>query len=538
LLEKSAGFKVLKRLVHVASIACFPGLFQPAASLFKAFRAIVPVKDGVVNIFSLIPGNFFSILASGNREIYFDALMLLNEYLKQNLNIQASDYVASLIGLLEDRNFIVEKEDESPDMPDAVAGQGAPNAHVKARLILARLAKTGWVDREIMDGSFVEIITPRDYAIRMMQLLDEMRDERIHEYNSLVFSTYSALRQAKQEQPGESYEAILAARRNTESLVYELKSLYHNIRSYIRRIQEQNDINELLENHFEKYKPMTDQIYHPIKTMDSFYRYMAPVRDLLVQIREDETLLALMRERAMTVRKYGEEEEAETEILSAIDYVQDTYGIIGSIINEIDRKHSAYTKNSIEKMTYMMTADQSIKGKLLDIFKTYSAAVALPGRARRDSLKTALHGKLSAHVKIYRQDFIDGGSFYHRNVLGRRTSGEALEIAGGEELSMEAMESLAHQMRNVYSPERIRRFVESFFVSGSAVAESEDLPIKDDTDLILLILAVARSREQGMDYTVELFEGQGAAGPKTRVNVNGYVLPKMRFSRKGAADHA
>ena len=119
-----------------------------------------------------------------------------------------------------------------------------------------------------------------------MQLLDEMRDERIHEYNSLVFSTYSALKQAAQpkqaahEQERESYEAVLAARRNTETLVYELKSLYHNIRGYIRRIQEQNDINELLENHFEKYKPMTDRIYHPIKTLDSFYRYMAPVRDL------------------------------------------------------------------------------------------------------------------------------------------------------------------------------------------------------------------------------------------------------------------
>jgi hypothetical protein len=503
-------------------------------------------KDGLVNIFSLIPGNFFSILASGNREIYFDALMLLNEYLKQNLNIPVSDYIASLIGLIEDRNFIVEKEDESPDMPDAVAGQGGLNAHTKARLILARMVKTGWVDREIMDGSFIEIITPRDYAIKMMQLLDEMRDERIHEYNSLVFSTYSALRQAAQlkqaaqEQPREFYEAVLAARRNTETLMYELKSLYHNIRTYIRRIQEQNNINELLENHFEKYKPMTDRIYHPIKTMDSFYRYMAPVRDLLVHIREDEALLAGMRERAMTVRKYKEEEEAEAEILSAIDYVQDTYGIIGSIINEIDHRHSAYTKNSIEKMTYMMTADQSIKGKLLEIFKTYSAAGL--DRPQREKIKAKLHSKLHSHIKIYRQDFIDDGSFYHRNVLGRRTGGETLEIVLGEALSMEAMESLARQMRNVYSPERIRRFVESFFASGSTVVESEALPIKDDTDFILLILAVVRSREQGMDYTVELqddsFKGPFDGVLKERVNVNGYVIPKMRFSRKGAAEHA
>jgi hypothetical protein len=491
-----------------------------------------------VNIFSLIPGNFFSILASGNREIYFDALMLLNDYLKQNLNIGVSDYVASLSGLIEDRNFIVEQEDESPDVPDAVAGQGGLNAHTKARLILARMVRTGWVDREIMDGSFTEIITPRDYAIRMMQLLDEMRDERIHEYNSLVFSTYSALRQAKQEQPRESYEAVLAARRNTETLVYELKSLYHNIRTYIRRIQEQNDINDLLENHFEKYKPMTDRIYHPIKTMDSFYRYMAPVRDLLMQIREDEALLAGMRERAMTIRRYENNEDAEAEILSAIDYVQDTYAVVGSIINEIDRRHTAYTKNSVEKMTYMMTADQSIKGKLLEIFKAYSTAGALLDRPQRETIKAKLYAKLHDHVEIYRQDFIDGGSFYHRNLVSRRINGEALEIAPGRELSVEAMESLAGQMRNMYSPERIRRFVESFFVSGSDSAESEDISIRDDTDLILLILAVARSREQGMDYTVELQDESFEGLVRERVNVNGYVIPKMRFSKKNRTGHA
>jgi hypothetical protein len=481
---------------------------------------------GGMNIFSLIPGNFFSILASGNRDVYFDALMLLNEHLKQSLYIPVSDYISALVGLIEDRAFVVEEEDESPDLPDAVAGQSSLSAHTKARLVLARIIKTGWADRETMDGSFIEIITPRDYAIRMMRLLDEMRDEKIHEYNSLVFSTYSALRQAKHDQARESYEAVLAARRNTETLVYELKSLYHNIRAYIRRIQEQNNINELLENHFEKYKPMSDRIYHPIKTMDSFYRYMTPVRELLAKIKDDEALLEGMCGRSMTVRKYSEKEEAEAEILGAIDYVQDTYATLKDIINEIDRKHSVYTKNSIEKMTYMMSADQSIKGKLLDIFKVYAAA----DTARRETVLL----KLREQVSIHRQEFIDDASVFRKTVSGRRLNGEPLEIADDASLShsfsIGAMESLAEQMKNVFSQERVSRFVESFFDSGGTVAESGNILIKDDTDFILLILAVARFREHGMHYTVELQKG--------RVNVNGYIIPKMRFKKKDAAAHA
>ncbi|MDR1949301.1 MAG: DUF5716 family protein [Spirochaetaceae bacterium] len=475
-----------------------------------------------MNLFGLIPGNFFSLLASGNREIYFDALMLLNGFVKNELNIRVEDYISSLISLLEDRTFIPEEEDETPEMDEPERQGGGLSPNTKAHLILNRIVRTGWADRETMDGSFAEIITPRDYAIRMMQLLDELRDEKIREYNSLVFSTYSALKQAKSEQPREMFEAVLAARRNTEHLTYELRSLYHNIRTYLRRIQEQNNINELLENHFEKYKPMTDRIYHPIKTMDSIHRYMTPIRDLLVKLRDDDELISRMRERAMTVRKYEQEDEAGEEILSAIDYVLETYGGLGGVINEIDRKHGAYTKNSIEKMTYMMTADQSIKGKLLDILKAYAAG---PNRG-------AIAAMLEKNIGVYRQEFLDGKSLYHKNILGRRFNGESLEISAADGVSLD-MEGLLHQIQSAYSLDRIRRFVEGLFAAagftGDGILKSESLPINEDADFILLILALVRSNERGMDYTVKVEEG--------RVERNGYVIPNMTIRRKREKAH-
>jgi hypothetical protein len=469
----------------------------------------------LMNLFNLIPGNFFSPLSSRNRAVYFDALMLLNEFVRQELNIKTEDYIASLINLIEDQTFIAEKEDETNDMPEAVEGEGGLAPNVKARLILNRLVNAGWVDRETMDGSFIEILTPRDYAIRMLQVLDELRDDRTKEYNSLVFSTYSALKQAENGQARELYEAVLSARRNTEHLNYELKSLYHNIRAYIKRIQTQNSVNELLENHFEKYKPMTDRIYHPIKTMDSIHRYKTPVMQLLTKLRGDDELLALMRERAVAVRKYEREEEAGAEILDAIDYVQEVYGGLGGTVDEIDRKHSAYTKDSIEKMTYMMKADHSIHGKLLDIFKTYAAG---------GKVKEKLFKAMRKEVAINRQEFIDGGSLYHKNILSRRTSGESLAIAADAALSLEAMQDIARQLRNVYSPARIRAFVDGLFPQGADTVESSRLALGGDSDFILLILAVARSKEPGMNYEVVIEDGQ--------VEINGYRVPRMRFSRR------
>ena len=283
-----------------------------------------------MNLFETVPSNFFSILSSKNKELYADALMLLHRLFLYELNIQTSDFIAALIGLLENRSYEVEDDDE------VAISEGGLTLSTKARLILNRFVTTGWVDRENMDGSFIEVITPRSYAIQVMQLLSDISDDRTREYNSLVFSTYSGLKEARDNQPGLMYEAVINAKSNTEKLVNELKSLYHGIRGYLRRIRGQSNVNVLLSDHFDEYKELADRIYHPIKTMDSVYRYMAPIREILNGIFGNGETLDLMRKRAITIRRYENEDEAGREIINAIDYILEVYATLGGIVNEID----------------------------------------------------------------------------------------------------------------------------------------------------------------------------------------------------------
>ena len=98
--------------------------------------------------------------------------------------------------------YILEEGDEVEDMePSFLRG--------KARLIVRRFVKTGWIDREFLDGSFTEIIIPNSYAITMMCMLKELTDEGVAEYDSLVFSTYSALNQAYTDSRGRMYAELL-----------------------------------------------------------------------------------------------------------------------------------------------------------------------------------------------------------------------------------------------------------------------------------------------------------------------------------------
>ena len=465
-----------------------------------------------MKLFDVVPGNFFSVLSSGNRVIYYDALMILHDMFRYELNIRLNDYLASLISILEDRAFELEEGDE-PEGNLTLSG--------RARIILNRLIKTGWVDREYLDNSFVEIITPRNYAIPVLKLLSEMSDSSLQEYNSLVFATYSGLKQAMSENESQLYEAVVSARANTEQLQYSLRTLYHGIRGFLRGIVDQRDVNTLLQDHFNEYKRMSDSIYHPIKTMDSVHRYMAPIQGILSDILAREDLLQSMRERAMDIRKYPDESLADEEIMKSIDFVLDSYQTVGGLVSEIDRKHSNYTKSSIEKIQYLMATDQSVMGNLTEILKAYAGL--------SESARDRLTERLQAHIQIDRQEFFDDRSLYHRSVRSRSDQ-LPLSVERGENLTDRlSQEFLLHQIQNAFPPSRIRAYIEQLFANGGDVIEAQNIPITCDADFILLMLAVIRHSERDMPFTVDLRTGY--------IENSGYRIPDIVIRRKGVRSH-
>jgi hypothetical protein len=433
--------------------------------------------------------------------------MILHDMIKFELNIRAEDYISSLISILEDRVFEFEDDDDR-ESSSTLSG--------KARLIMNRFIKTGWIDKEFMDNSFIEIITPRNYAIPVLRLLSELGNDARQEYNSLVYATFSGLKLALNENEQYLFEALMSAKSNTEQLQYSLRTLYHGIREFMRGIAPQQNVNYLLQDHFNEYKKMTDQIYHPIKTMDSVHRYMAPIQGLLADILSSEELLASIRDRAISIKKYDDESQTENEIIKAIDYVMDFFRTVGGLVSEIDRKHSVYTKSSVEKIQYLMTSDQTIKGKLAEMLTLY----AKMQEKKRDELATIM----DKHINAERQSFFDTRSLYHKSIKNRRIDRAALAVSENSDIENIAKEYLVKQIADGYPIKRIRSFIDNLFQDGRNEIESKDIHISCDSDFIMLILAVIRQGEIGLPYVADIGED--------RVECNGYIFPQMVI-RKG-----
>jgi hypothetical protein len=157
------------------------------------------------------------------------------------------------------------------------------------------------------------------------------------------------------------YTALMNAYDKTVQLVDELKTLHNNIRRYHQALNEYATVNDILKGHFDEYKNLiTDRIYHPLKTLDSVPRFKGPILKILSEWLLDYNLRKRIGGQAIIRGKYQTKAEADEDIILKIGEISDIYERLEEMLEEIDRKNSAYTRASIEKMRYLLNSDRSV----------------------------------------------------------------------------------------------------------------------------------------------------------------------------------
>ena len=203
-------------------------------------------------------------------------------------------------------------------------------------------------------------------------------------------------------------------------------------------------------------------------------------------------------------------------IHSDIDFVMVAYQSVGGLVDEIDRKHNTYTRNSIEKMRYLLTADRSLKGKLVNILQSFSNY--------EEMKQEKLLELLQRNLIVNRQEALDAKSFYHKNVRSRRVEAVPMQVQEEDErVSAQVLEGMLSQIKNSFPTARIQAFMFELLQKTDRV-QTKDIEIKDDTEFILLLLATIRASDPNMPYMTELREGM--------VESNGYRIPDIIFTRK------
>ena len=455
-------------------------------------------------LFDVIPDRFFSILASGKKELYLEAVLILREASKKSIVIRRSDFLE----LLSDRlGSVISADDFSDEEKEYGENAGISG---KVSMIMRRLTDCGWIQTEYASSSsFEENIIIPDYAVRIIDALTAVMEDKETEYNGYVFSTYAVLRQAEDDKDFR-YTALNQAYDNTEAFIESLKVLYNNIRRYMQRVSKLG-VNQLLADHFDKYaEDVIRRILDPIKRTDSIYRFKQPILSILDRWLDDESIIESLASSEAEKMQSSDIDKARDIVREMISYISSTYGDIPRTIEMIEQRHAEYTKAAIDRMSYMVNYDRGIRGQIARILSLSS----------RPEVMKEMIGSIGA----VSSSILSPSSVYERI---ERTAKEDSEVSriSQRTLPSDIADELEREFDSIYSPQRIDDFILAHMDSSGSV-NTAMLPIDGEDESILFILAILRSTELSSPFTMEDTGHETVSG--------GFILPDMIFRRRHA----
>src|SRR5574344_436204 len=309
-----------------------------------------------MNLFDIVPLNYFSIFQGKNRQIYAESLLILYELLQNDeALINKDDFLKALkdkgAALINKFDY---KEEDLNDLTDDDSQFMAETLNSKASFIIRRLQETGWIDVSMDPDTFEETVVLPQYTIVYLRAINEIIGDETAPYSSLVHSTFSELK-VEDEDPDELLYATLArCYENTKKLKVELITLIHSIRIFQNKLGKTFDTNNVLHSYFDIYKEkISDRYYHPLKTFDSVAKFKRPIIKILESWLQNKDIRQKLVLQASLLNETNDKKVIESEVITKINYITDTYETINNLISNIDKENNTYTKSSTNKILYL-----------------------------------------------------------------------------------------------------------------------------------------------------------------------------------------
>lgn len=321
-----------------------------------------------MEIFKIIPDNFFSLLSSKNKSVYAGCIMEAFKIYEEG----------SILGI--DKKIVVEVltdylDKEMEEILDMEIDEDAdkPSSRDKASFILRRMEECGWIDIDVTND-YMEVLNFRDYAITIIEALlqiepqiDDYADTSQKEYRGYIYTIYSLLTNPMNIEYGVLMEQVY---RNTKLFIRELRKLDSRLKDYIKSIVDRTEIKDLMESLIDYKVELVDKAYHRLKTSDNVNKYRLEIVNKLDSFLSDPQI---MEQIAIAYRsRYGNYDDSYRRASRDITEIIDIFNSLDEMITEIDAKNKTYINSTIGKITFLLKDDNNIPGKINIILKHIS----------------------------------------------------------------------------------------------------------------------------------------------------------------------
>ncbi len=338
--------------------------------------------NALMELFDIIPQNFFSILSSKNRRLYTACAMQAFAIYETGsiLGVDRKLIADELTIYLENHDNLY--EDDEDEFLDNL--EHPENTRETANLVIRRLEECGWVYIDLTPD-YTEVLNFTDVAITMIEALQQICPQTLtydyysddddyatptftaivdpNEYKGYIYTIYSLLTNDDLDYP----LMISEVYKNTKLLIRSLRKMDSRIKDYINSVVETSEIKDLMAKLMEYNAEIYEPTYTKLKTADNINKYRLKIVTKLEEIASND--VAMQQIASDYMYRFRNANLAMDKANRDIDEMVDIFNELDSFITGIDEKNKNYINSTIGKVKFLLTEEDNIIGKLNTMLK-------------------------------------------------------------------------------------------------------------------------------------------------------------------------
>jgi len=443
-------------------------------------------------LFEIVGESFFKPLTGQLKIIYFDCLKIIYETYREELSFGTDRdiLIVKLTDYFENLNVAdIQFEDEEETLYE-------PRA--KASTFLRKLKDFGWVEYEVDNFQKIKVVMP-SHAVTFIETLKNIESQEEMEYQSEISAIYSLL--TNEELLSRSYlQVIKPVYERTLALFSGLKKLNTNIKKYIEDLTADKTAEEILDNFFEYHEDIGSKAYHRIKTSDNVSKFRNTIISRLQNFLYDDELFERTVLGYQNIENEGDIETAKEQVHFIINNIIHHFRSYDEIVQEIDKKHSKYIRNAVERAKFLLLNTNNVEGKISTILRLMADGF---NKDETDNITEDAPDYICSIFNIFPQGFLSNESLKTVSISRKITDVE--EVVSFNEISEEEIEAkkmaIYEKNKNRFSKRNINDFVFGLLKNKEFINASE-IEILSKRDMIRVIFIELYGHLKKSDYIV------------------------------------
>ncbi len=457
-----------------------------------------------MDFFSRIPGDFFLLLSSKNKEIYLSCLLVVFDAYEKGRIIGIERSLA--VDLLEEHlTFYKQDLDMSDDEPQIIIDDISNETEEdkirdKATFVLRKMIKYGWIQTDIMPD-LTEYLNFPDYAITFLSAIKQIiREEELNDsidptqYHGYIYTIYSLLMNSGEVDYGLTLDTVY---KNTILFYRELRKIDYKLKNYIRSIVDHSEIKDLIETLIKHKEEILDRSYLKLKTSENVSKYKLAIISKLREYQDTPLILNMIANYNLPEYAF-DYEKAYRASEDKINEVIDIFTSFEEIMKEIDDKNRNYINSSIGKIKFLLSNDTNVLGQLNYILKFVKKSNE---KKRIDMAINKIRPLFSMHMnKFLNNDslFTPRGNYQHQNTL---------DVLLNDDFDISEIERKFYlEYSSKFTEDQILEFVDKKMQDKKVLKVSEVLGKNANEDDLLRFLYAIIYSDENSQYKINILD--------------------------------